>query len=72
MYKMAPCMQKNGTCNLQLTSKHYLYMFCSPTDEGQSGSVRVIVLKATFNNISVVLWRSVLLEGETGVPGENH
>jgi hypothetical protein len=30
--------------------------------------IRVIVFKATFNNISVMLWRSVLL----GVPGENH
>jgi hypothetical protein len=30
------------------------------------------VLNATFNNISVILWRSVLLVAETGVPGENH
>jgi hypothetical protein len=27
---------------------------------------------ATFNNISVISWRSVLLVEETGVPGENH
>ena len=27
---------------------------------------------ATFNNISVILWWSVLLVEETGVPGENH
>ena len=32
----------------------------------------VMVLKATFNNMSVISWRSVLLVGETGVPGENH
>jgi len=31
-----------------------------------------MVLKATFNNISVILWRSVLLVEETGLPGENH
>jgi hypothetical protein len=31
-----------------------------------------MVFKTTFNNISVILWRSVLLEEETGVPGENH
>jgi hypothetical protein len=31
-----------------------------------------IVLNATFNNISVTLWRSVLLVEETGVPRENH
>jgi hypothetical protein len=29
-----------------------------------------MVFNATFNNISVILWRSVLLVGETGVPGE--
>jgi hypothetical protein len=27
---------------------------------------------ATFNNISVISWRSVLLVEKTGVPGENH
>ena len=26
----------------------------------------------TFNNISAISWRSVLLVGETRVPGENH
>jgi hypothetical protein len=26
----------------------------------------------TFNNISAISWRSVLLMVETGVPGENH
>jgi hypothetical protein len=31
-----------------------------------------MVFNATFNNISVILWQSVLLEEETGVPGENH
>jgi len=34
--------------------------------------VRVIMLNATFNNVSVILWRSVLLVEETGIPGENH
>jgi hypothetical protein len=31
-----------------------------------------MMLNATFNNISVISWRSVLLVDETGVPGENH
>ena len=31
-----------------------------------------MVLNATFNNISVILWWSVLLVEETRVPGENH
>jgi hypothetical protein len=30
--------------------------------------VRVIVFNATFNNISVISWRTVLLVEETGVP----
>jgi hypothetical protein len=29
-----------------------------------------MMFNATFNNISVILWRSVLLVKETGVPGE--
>jgi hypothetical protein len=31
-----------------------------------------MVLNATFNNISVILWRSVLFVEETRVPGEKH
>ena len=33
---------------------------------------RFMMFNATFNNISVISWRSVLLVEETGVPGENH
>ena len=32
----------------------------------------VVVFHVTFNNISVISWRSVLLVEESGVPGENH
>jgi hypothetical protein len=31
-----------------------------------------MVFNATFNNISVISWRSVLLVEETGIQGENH
>jgi len=31
-----------------------------------------MVISATFNNISVISWRTVLLVEETGVPDENH
>ena len=31
-----------------------------------------MVFNDTFNNISVISWRSVLLVEETGGPGENH
>jgi hypothetical protein len=34
--------------------------------------VMVMVFNTTFNNISVISWRSVLLVEETGVPEENH
>jgi len=34
--------------------------------------VGLMVLNATFNNISVTSWWSVLLVEETGVPGESH
>jgi hypothetical protein len=31
-----------------------------------------MVFNATFSNILIISWRSVLLVEETGVPGENH
>jgi len=31
-----------------------------------------VMLNATFNNISAISWRSVLLVEETGVPGKKH
>ena len=36
------------------------------------GRASVMVVNATFNNIPVISWRSVLLMEETGVPVENH
>jgi hypothetical protein len=34
--------------------------------------VCLVVFNATFNNISVISWRSLLLVEETGESGENH
>jgi hypothetical protein len=34
--------------------------------------VRFMVFNTTFNNISDISWRSVLLVEESGAPGENH
>jgi hypothetical protein len=47
----------------------------SPNSKGLFGKtkflgVRVMVFNATFNNASVISWRSVLLVEETGVPRE--
>ena len=36
------------------------------------GYSRVMVFNATFNNISVISWRSAFLVEKTGVPGKNH
>jgi hypothetical protein len=35
-------------------------------------AVRLIMFNVSFNNISVISWRSGLLVEETGGPGENH
>jgi uncharacterized DUF497 family protein len=34
--------------------------------------VWIMVFSTTFNNISVLSWRSVLLVEQTGLPGEDH
>jgi hypothetical protein len=34
--------------------------------------LEILVLNATFNNISVISWRPVLLVEETGITGESH
>ena len=41
-------------------------------DENNCLFVCLVVFNATFNNISVISWRSVLLVEETGGPEENH
>jgi len=49
---------------------------CLPLHHCLSGSLvwlaGFMVLNPTFNNISVILWPSVLLVEETGGHGENH
>ena len=53
-------------CFLKNSVKSFLTRF--------SGFYRLsfMVFNATFNNILVILWRSVLLVEEVGVPKENH
>jgi hypothetical protein len=38
----------------------------------QTNKIWLMVFNATFNNISVISWWSVLLVEKTGGPGENH
>jgi len=60
MARMGPQIKKN---------------YCIPVDTIVGNlyrvRIRVMAFNATFNNISVISWRSVLLVEETGVPGEN-
>jgi len=44
----------------------------SRSEDANRYRVNVMVFNATFNNISVILFRSVLLVEETRVPGENY
>ena len=44
----------------------------APAMAKENGWFGFMVFNATFNNISVISWRSVLLAEETEVPGENH
>ena len=48
---------------------HISFLF---TDDLRLFLVWVMVLNATFNTNAAISWRSVLLEEETGVSGENH
>ena len=45
-------------------------MITFPEDDKFMTLARVMVFNATFNNITIISWWSVLLVGETGVPGE--
>ena len=46
--------------------------WCYTIDTRLRLGVMVMVFNATFNNISAISWRSVLVVEETGVPRENH
>jgi len=54
-------------------SHHVLYRVVLERNIGVIwGGDKVVVFNATFNTISVIYWRSVLLVEETGGPEENH
>ena len=59
-YKYTFAMKRNSTIGQGFPQVRYVVWF------------GFMVFNATFNNISVISWRSVLLVEETGVPGENH
>jgi hypothetical protein len=62
-----------GKCLLAALQEMEKYQTChSNIRFTNSRGVKVMVFNATFNNISVISWQSVLLVEENGVPGENH
>ena len=62
-----PFYEKNWNINKIITENYHPKMNCL-----QMGGGGYMVLTATFNNISVISWLSVLLVAETKVPRENH
>ena len=60
----------NGLCHETIESLWFVDV--NGTAKYTRVSIRVMVFNPTFNNISVIAWRSVLLVEETGVPRENH
>ena len=65
------CQDKRTPC-----MAYYLHLIIYESFKGMKTCNIVvgwcIVFNATFNNISVISWRSILLMEETRVPGENH
>ena len=58
---------------MDLNWSHQLNFYVGYLTAGRPlGYIRLMMFNATFNNISVISWRSVLLVEETVVPGENH
>ena len=49
---------------------YYKTFVLSPFGHNLRGKVSVMVFNATFNNISVISWRLVLLLEQIGVPGK--
>ena len=56
----------------EIRKQKFIVIFNEEITGLQATSYKGLVFNATFNNISAISWRSVLLSGETGVSGENH
>jgi hypothetical protein len=62
-------MKDYPTLQLFITFQFYhllVYFLC------QKIGVSVMVFNATFNNILVISWQSVLMVEETGISGDRH
>jgi hypothetical protein len=65
LIKIVTCLRHDNRQNCPLGTNKY------SIDGDSFLFVCLMVFNATFNNISVISWRSVLLVEETGGPGEN-
>ena len=63
---MSECKEESLTLSNLLTSQSIILIMKNRV------RVKAIVFTATFNNISVISWRSVLMVEQTRVPGEIH
>jgi hypothetical protein len=62
--------KRSSNTNLECYISPLLSLFFQTDVHSILMRVRVIVFSATFDNISAITWRSVLLVEETGVPGK--
>jgi len=60
------------TCRPSITYISNILSYPTSSPLSAMVSFRFVEFNATFNNISVISWRSVLLVEETRVPGENN
>jgi hypothetical protein len=69
--------KQNNNCrdNKDFSKRRDCTLVCVPNGEAKQINkalmIWFMVFNATFNNISDISWRSVLLVEEIGVPGEN-
>jgi GT2 family glycosyltransferase len=63
---------RSAICWHFISSSPILSLFWATDYKYQTNRFRFMVFNATYNNISVISWQSVLLMEETGVPVENH
>jgi hypothetical protein len=76
IYSVCECIGTVYTCmnswkeayNAIIYNKRNIHV----TIEQNNWGIRVMMVNATFNNISDISWRSILLVEETRVHGENH
>jgi hypothetical protein len=69
---MSECKEESLTLSNLLTSQSIIKKKKKILIMKNRVRVKAIVFTATFNNISVISWRSVLMVEQTRVPGEIH